>query len=79
MESKNTYWNIFSHEAFKNIPPNSKEEIFKRVKEVFNYKPKVAILGKTGVGKSTLINALFGYKITKTSAISACTREVELS
>jgi len=38
------------------------------------YHPKVGVFGKTGVGKSSLCNALFGQKIAKVSDIAACTR-----
>ena len=36
----------------------------------------VAVMGQTGVGKSTLINRLFGAKL-KTDAVKPCTKEVE--
>ena len=41
---------------------------------VRNYTPKVGIFGDTGVGKSSLCNALFGKDIAKISNVEACTR-----
>ena len=40
-----------------------------------SYTPKVGIFGKTGVGKSSLCNALFGTDVCPISDIEACTRE----
>ncbi len=37
--------------------------------------PRILILGATGVGKSSLINALFGKKLQKVNAIGSTTRE----
>lgn len=45
------------------------------VSRIRNYTPKVAIFGDTGVGKSSLCNALFGKKIAEISDVEACTRE----
>ena len=56
-----------------------KEQLLKRItKEITKirtYVPKVAIFGDTGVGKSSLCNALFGKDIAKISDVEACTRE----
>jgi len=56
-----------------------KEELFAKIKEeitrIRTYVPKVAIFGDTGVGKSSLCNALFGKDIAKISDVEACTRE----
>jgi len=37
---------------------------------------RVSIVGQTGVGKSSLINALFGTKL-KTDPVKPCTKEIE--
>lgn len=50
-------------------------DIKKELKRVRNYTPKVGVFGDTGVGKSSLCNALFGREIAKISDVVACTRE----
>ncbi|WP_104403448.1 GTPase family protein [Vibrio penaeicida] len=50
-------------------------EIKEKVKGIRNYRPKVGIFGVTGVGKSSLCNALFGKDIAPISDVAACTRE----
>lgn len=52
-----------------------------RIAQIINYRPTVGVFGKTGAGKSSLCNALFGQAICPISNIEACTRtpqEVEL-
>lgn len=48
--------------------------IKKELQRVREYTPKVGILGDTGVGKSSLCNALFGKDVAKISDVEACTR-----
>jgi len=50
-------------------------KIKEKITEIENYVPKVAIFGDTGVGKSSLCNALFGTDIAKISDVEACTRK----
>ena len=50
------------------------ERINAELNRVRNYTPKVGIFGDTGVGKSSLCNALFGKDIAKISNVEACTR-----
>jgi predicted GTPase len=42
------------------------EEIKRIVKEIKS--PNIAVIGRTGVGKSTLINAVFGVEVAKVGA-----------
>ena len=58
----------------------SEEEIKlleQQLKKDFEYIPKVGVFGKTGAGKSSLINAVFGKDVCGTSDVEACTRELQ--
>lgn len=46
-----------------------------KLAELGSFTPTVGIFGKTGVGKSSLCNALFGKNTAKVDDIHACTRE----
>ena len=52
-----------------------RKKIAEKIEELRNYTPKVGVFGVTGVGKSSLCNALFGQPVAKISDIAACTRE----
>ena len=45
-----------------------------KVAELGSYQPRVAIFGKTGSGKSSLCNAVFGDDVAPVNDIEACTR-----
>lgn len=69
-------------ESGRLIPDDLKYSIQRRIKEISSYTPRVGVFGKTGVGKSSMCNALFGQDICPISDVSACTRnpqEVMLS
>jgi uncharacterized protein len=48
--------------------------VYSQIKELLNYEPKVGILGKTGVGKSSLCNSLFGKDTAKVDDVAGCTK-----
>lgn len=50
------------------------ELIKEKIREFRAYTPRVGIFGNSGVGKSSLCNALFGKEIAKISDVEACTR-----
>ncbi|EBP3645504.1 GTP-binding protein [Salmonella enterica subsp. enterica] len=54
-----------------------RQAIAKKIKEVKGYTPRVGIFGSTGVGKSSLCNALFGRDVAPVSNVAACTREIQ--
>lgn len=54
-----------------------KKIIEKKVSEIRGYTPKVGVFGVTGVGKSSLCNALFGKDLAKVSDVAACTRTTQ--
>lgn len=52
------------------------------IDRVINYRATVGVLGKTGAGKSSLCNALFGRDVAEVSDVEACTRhpqEIDLA
>ncbi len=51
------------------------EQISARVNKIRTYTPKVGVFGNSGVGKSSLCNALFGKEVAKISDVEACTRQ----
>jgi len=57
------------------IPPEQKEAIKTRLKTILTYEPKVGVFGKTGAGKSSLCNALFGKDVCPVSDVESCTRD----
>lgn len=56
------------------IPKELKAKIAGKIEEMRSYTPKVGVFGKTGVGKSSLCNALFGSDVCPISDVEACTR-----
>ena len=56
------------------FPPEYHQKIKARLSQELNYTPRIAIFGKTGAGKSSLLNALFGKVLSPVSNVEACTR-----
>ncbi len=64
-------------EADANFTAEQALRINEKISSMLNYKPAVGVFGKTGVGKSSLCNALFGQDICEVSDIDACTRSTQ--
>lgn len=62
------------NEWIEKLPSEAKNKFKNNLNKAFDYEPKVAIFGKTGVGKSSLINALFGKDACSVNDVEACTR-----
>jgi uncharacterized protein len=59
------------------LPQEQVEKLRHWLAQTFSYEPKVGILGKTGVGKSSLCNAVFGKDTAKVTDVESCTREAQ--
>lgn len=59
------------------VSPEQRDQINNRLSNILNYEPKIGVFGKTGVGKSSLCNALFGQEICSISDVEACTRDAQ--
>ncbi len=68
-------------ELIKQIPQDDIKKAFKEIKEAKTDKDKwvnVLIIGETGVGKSTLINTIFGRKVAETGSGKPVTQETRV-
>ena len=57
------------------ISTEKKQAIISKIESLENYEAKIGVFGKTGAGKSTLCNALFGENKCTTCDFEACTRK----
>lgn len=58
------------------LPHAIGKHILEHIQKLTHYEPVIGIMGKTGVGKSSLCNALFQGEVTPVSDVNACTRDV---
>lgn len=60
-----------------NLSEEDCKRITEKINQVLSYEPRVGFFGKTGAGKSSLCNALFGQDIAPISDVEACTRNTQ--
>jgi small GTP-binding protein len=57
------------------VPTEKIEAIRAKLNEKLSYEPRIGVFGKTGTGKSSLCNALFGQEICPINDVVGCTRK----
>lgn len=59
----------------RRYPRALRQHLLRELNQLVTYEPVIGIMGKTGVGKSSLCNALFRSEVCAVSAVEACTRQ----
>ncbi|EMT6385323.1 50S ribosome-binding GTPase [Providencia rettgeri] len=59
------------------FPTPLKTLFFNQLNHLINYSPTIGLMGKSGAGKSSLINALFQSQLSPVSDVSGCTRQAQ--
>ena len=57
------------------ITEKQKQDISEKINDMLEYQPAIGLFGKTGAGKSSLCNALFGQDVCPIDDVAACTRD----
>ncbi|EGT3582281.1 TPA: 50S ribosome-binding GTPase [Klebsiella quasipneumoniae] len=58
----------------RRYPRSVRQALIHELNKLVTYEPVIGIMGKTGVGKSSLCNALFRSEVCAVNAVEACTR-----
>ncbi|MEQ5127744.1 GTPase [Providencia alcalifaciens] len=59
------------------LPERIRKHFLSQFNALINYSPTIGLMGKTGAGKSSLINALFQSPLSPVSDVSGCTRHAQ--
>ncbi|WP_033759647.1 GTPase [Helicobacter pylori] len=76
MEHDNSLGGAFNKETGE-LNTDKLREHFKNLKDIKESKMNILLMGATGVGKSSLINALFGEEIAKVGVGEPVTQHIE--
>ncbi|WP_148244427.1 GTPase family protein [Enterobacter asburiae] len=73
MKNPSGYTLIRRH--LRRYPRTLRQSLIHELSRLVTYEPVIGIMGKTGVGKSSLCNALFRSEVCAVNAVEACTRQ----
>lgn len=76
MREKHDFFEELGNAGIK-VNERQKKAIRDKLNSILTYEPRIGVFGKTGVGKSSLCNALFGKNICPISDVEACTRDTK--
>ncbi|HCR4097841.1 TPA: 50S ribosome-binding GTPase [Providencia rettgeri] len=68
---------IHFNSLLSTLPSSLQTLFFSKLNHLINYSPTIGQMGKAGVGKSSLINALFQSQLSFVSNVSGCTRQAQ--
>lgn len=75
MSNSSDQHNKILNDLLSGLPMEVRDEVKNRLQGVINYTPRVGIMGKSGAGKSSLINGLVGKNVCETGGVGGCTRD----
>lgn len=59
------------------LPKNARDLIINKLRLSIFYTPRIGIMGKSGAGKSSLVNAIVGKKVFEVGHAGGCTRQFQ--